>query len=236
MVIFLYGRRPYGRVEVSGGTFVLTDFFHLWYLPLAPTGSHLILSRDETGLCQNVPIRMHGASVLAAYLRTWGALAALGCLFAMTGALHDGRPAALPLLVAAAALGGAVAWSWMRLGKLSTDALARQAAYARFAGYPVDVARLGSRGDALTSQLRDRVSSEARGLMSGSYRSALDPETQWAEIALDPTVQAREFLEACLTLARLEWTRSAAADRARLDDLHTHIWRKLTTLHTPADP
>jgi hypothetical protein len=227
-MIIIFGRRAYGRVEVSGGTFVLTEFVHLWYLPIAPTGSHVVLSRDRTGLCQNVPIGLHGVSVLAAYLRTWGALGAAGCLVAAL-ASEDGWMSAMPWLVCAAGLAAAVVVAWTKLGKLPPGELARRQVYARFAGAAVDVAALGGHADVLVRSLRETVQLQGRSLMSGTYRVALDVGTQWAEVALDPTVADRSFLEACLTLARVEWSRARGPDKARLANVHRQLWSKLAS-------
>jgi hypothetical protein len=226
-MIIIFGRRAYGRVEVSGGTFILTEFVHLWYLPIAPTGSHLVLSRDPTGLCQNLPIRMHGVSVLAAYLRTWGALGIAACLVAALGASDDGWMSSMPWLVCAAGLAAAVVVAWTKLGKLPPGELARRQVYARFAGAAVDVGQLGGHADGLLESLREAVALQGRGLMSASYRTVQDVGTRWAEVALDPTVLDRGFLEACLTLARVEWSRARGLERARLADIHRKVWRKL---------
>jgi hypothetical protein len=231
-MIIIYGRRAYGRVEVSGTTFVLTDFVHLWYLPIIPTGSHLVLSRDATGLCQNLSIPLHGVSVLTAYLRTWGAVALAGCIVGALANADEGWGTVVPLLVGAFGLAAAVVVSWTVLGKLSPSELARRQSYARFAGVPLDVAQLGTSAEGLAQSLRQTVASQARALMSGTYRTTHDPETQWAEVALDPTVIDRTYLEACLTLARIEWSKAKGETRARLADTHRKLWNKLASSPT----
>src|SRR5579859_390165 len=85
-MIIIYGRRMYGRVNVSGPTSVLTEFAHIYYLPIAPIRSHLILSSDAGGL-RGVAIPLHGLSVLAAYLRAWGIVGTIACLLGLLGAI-----------------------------------------------------------------------------------------------------------------------------------------------------
>jgi hypothetical protein len=235
-MIIIFGRRPYGRVDVSEGTFVLTEFVHLWYLPIAPTGSHVVLSRDARGLCQNLPIRMHGVSVLAAYIRTWGAIGVGAFLVGALAASDDGWMSALPLLVCAAGLATAVVVAWTKLGKLPPAELARRRVYARFAGVAVDVGLLGGHAEGLLRSLREAIRTQGKALLSGTYRTVHDPAEQWAEVALDPTVLDRTFLETCLTLARVEWSRATGAERLRLADVHRRIWKRLSTELPPAVP
>jgi hypothetical protein len=232
--MIVYGRRAYGRVGVSGETFVLTEFVHLWFLPLFPTGSHLVLSRDATGLCQNLPIPLSGVSVLAAYLRCWGVAALFASLVSVVASLDDGAEATVPRVAAAALSLAVVVFAFKGLGRLSPDELERRRAYARFAGIPVDVALLGAQADAIAASLRSSVPLQARGLMSGSYRSSRDPATQWAEIALDPTVVDRAFLEGCLTLTRIEWSRAKGAERVELAKRHEELWERIATMETAA--
>jgi hypothetical protein len=234
-MIVVFGRRPYGRVEVSEGTFILTEFVHLWYLPIAPTRSHVVLSRDKTGLCQNLPIPMHGVSVLAAYIRTWGTVGAGAFLVAALAASDEGWMSALPLLVCAAGLVAAVVVAWTKLGKLPPAELARRRIYARFAGVAVDVGLLGGHGEGLFKSLEEAIRVQGKALLSGTYRTVHDPAGQWAEVALDPSVLDRTFLETCLTLARMEWSRATGPERLRLADVHRRLWKRLST-ELPASP
>ncbi len=230
-MIIIFGRRAYGRVEVSGTTFVLTEFVHLWYLPIVPTGSHVVLSREANGLVHNVPMgRLHGVSVLAAYLRTWGALGIVLCIAGALAGSEDGWLGAMPWLVSAAGLAAAVVVAWTKLGKLSPSELARRQTYARFAGVAVDVGQLGGHAEDLAHKLREAVVLQGRSLMSGTYRTAQDLGTQWAEVALDPTVSDPRFLEACLTLSRIEWSRARGDERARLAAVHGRLWSKIASL------
>jgi hypothetical protein len=46
MIVF-YGSRLYGRVDEAPGLFhVATMFCHLWFLPLVPLRSYLVLRRE----------------------------------------------------------------------------------------------------------------------------------------------------------------------------------------------
>jgi hypothetical protein len=78
-MVIVYGHRAYGKVEHCGGQFAQTKFAHLYYMPLFPTGSFWVTAQDRSGT-RGFPIRMHGKSVMATYLRMWGPIAAIACL------------------------------------------------------------------------------------------------------------------------------------------------------------
>jgi hypothetical protein len=65
-MLVLVGTQRYGKVDqVPGLLHVATDFFHLDYLPLIPTGSYILLDGTENG----VRIGLNGKSILFTYLR-----------------------------------------------------------------------------------------------------------------------------------------------------------------------
>jgi hypothetical protein len=97
-MIFIYGKRCYGKVDACGDEHVSTKFFHVWYLPLAPIESYWIVDAGGRGY----KIAMSNKSVLAAYLRIWGPLVAvLGLAAGNIGGL-----------IFAAAMAAAAGWSW----------------------------------------------------------------------------------------------------------------------------
>ncbi|HEX5059164.1 MAG TPA: hypothetical protein VFV99_07375, partial [Kofleriaceae bacterium] len=105
MSVIIYGERRYGTVEAYGGEYAQTRFFHIWFVPLIPVGSHWMTSRNA-----GYTIGLHGKSVLAAYGRVWGPAIALGTFVAGVG----GNP--LMLLFSALAIAATVvAWSWRNL-------------------------------------------------------------------------------------------------------------------------
>ncbi|MEO8845688.1 MAG: hypothetical protein ABI591_10795 [Kofleriaceae bacterium] len=101
-MVIVYGHRAYGRVERHGGQFAQTKFAHIYYMPLFPTGSFWVTGQDRSGT-RGFPIRLHGKSVLATYLRMWGPIAAIACLAAGGVATFIG--------IAIAAL-SVLAWTW----------------------------------------------------------------------------------------------------------------------------
>jgi hypothetical protein len=229
-MIFVGGRRLMGRVEAHAGTFVVTQFLHIYYMPLFPLQSHLVLESGvgPGGIRRSVPIKLHTFSVLAGYLRPWLTVAAGFCLLvAVAGA--PGLPE-LGWGIAGAALALAAMWTWTRLGRLSPEAIAQRRVYAALTHESVDAALLCHTADSFRSSLLANVAEGARGLLATSYRASFDPEREWVQVALDPTVRDRAFLQACFTLARIEWARAAGTSRAKLADQHRKIWEKLRTL------
>jgi hypothetical protein len=102
--VIIYGVRPYGIVESHGGEYAQTSFFHLWFVPLIPTGSFWVTNETEEGKA-GYAIDMHAKSVIAGFARVWGPVAAL----ASFGAGMAGNP--IMLLVSALAI-ALTAWTW----------------------------------------------------------------------------------------------------------------------------
>jgi hypothetical protein len=72
--VIVYGIRKYGRcddlgAEAGGDIHVATKFFHIWFIPLVPTSSFLVLGEEGDGF-RGISIPMSGKSVFAAYFRT----------------------------------------------------------------------------------------------------------------------------------------------------------------------
>ncbi len=70
--MLIYGQTMYGKVdEVPGFCWISTQFFHLYYVPLIPLQSFVILAGSEgSDGFQGTPTRMSMRSVLVAWLRT----------------------------------------------------------------------------------------------------------------------------------------------------------------------
>lgn len=104
-MIVIYGHRSYGAVDEQGGQYAVTRFAHIYYMPLFPTGSVWM-----TGPAKGIEIGLHGKSVLAAYCRTWGLLAAIVLVgMGLTGA------GILDALIGLAIGGASIAsWSWSK--------------------------------------------------------------------------------------------------------------------------
>jgi hypothetical protein len=230
MIVF-YGSRMYGSVDQCGGTKIGTRFFHIYWMPLIPLGSHLILQEHGDGQFRSIPGGLNLRSVFAAYARSWGVIGAIGVLIAGISALCEyddlaHLEGALMLVAGLVALALSVL-AWVYVGKLSREQRAQRFAYAEHAGYPVDVAELREARAGLRHSLYLAVVERARGLMASGYRLAHNPETHWGAIALDPTVNDPQFLGAALTLTRLEWSFATGAVRAQLAQAHAAIWQKL---------
>jgi hypothetical protein len=65
-MIVIFGTQRYGKVDQVPGLFhVVTDFFHIDFLPLVPTASYLILDGTDRG----ARIGLSGKSILFTWLR-----------------------------------------------------------------------------------------------------------------------------------------------------------------------
>lgn len=107
VMFFVWGSRLYGKVdEVPGMFHVATKFGHLWYFPLIPMGSHVILSENEDGW-EGIKIPLSMKSVFVAWARAGLVVAALWAAFGMvagfaTAELIGGMVSGLGLAVAVA--------------------------------------------------------------------------------------------------------------------------------------
>jgi hypothetical protein len=101
-MIIIYGTRYYGQVDGYGGQRQATRFAHYFWLPLFPVGTMWITRDVDGGYFQGHAVRFSGRSIVAAYARVWGPLAAVGTI--ATGGLGG--------IVAGAAIGALSVWSW----------------------------------------------------------------------------------------------------------------------------
>lgn len=88
----VYGHSYFGRVDDVHHEgqllfYVVTKFYHLYYFPLMPASSHLVIAGSETGDgFRGVDIPLSGKSVLIAWVRACALVAALVCIFAFFAA------------------------------------------------------------------------------------------------------------------------------------------------------
>lgn len=105
-MVVIYGVRNYGSVDAHGGEHAQTQFFHVYWLPLFPTGSSWVTGPRPDGTNAH-GIKLNAKSVLSGYLRIWGPIVAIANL-----SLGFSKPAHLIVAAIAAVL---AAWSWTTL-------------------------------------------------------------------------------------------------------------------------
>ncbi len=91
--MFIYfGTSKYGKTDCLNGLFyVVTDFFHVYHVPLVPMGSYVMI--DGTNNTRGAKIGISGKSVLVGYLRCFGVLAAIICTALFALPFMEGRAA-----------------------------------------------------------------------------------------------------------------------------------------------
>jgi hypothetical protein len=82
--MIIFGTRFYGKVDhLPGLCYVVTRFVHIWFVPLIPTETYLVLEGTESGgNFRGVPISLSGKSVVNAWLRAGCVLGILGGIIA----------------------------------------------------------------------------------------------------------------------------------------------------------
>src|SRR5262245_55223767 len=127
-MIIIFGQRRCGKVdEIPGLCYVHTQFVHVYYVPLIPTMSYIILAGSETGQgFRGVRTSLSFKSILVGWVRTAAVLATIGGII---GAIASGiaysehqSPDALEgLILSASVVVGApgVYWITTRFGRAS---------------------------------------------------------------------------------------------------------------------
>jgi hypothetical protein len=227
-MVVIWGQRMYGRVDRFAGSHIATRFFHLYYLPLIPLSSWLVLEEQAEGRFLGLSIPLSGRSVLLAWLRVISvvglAVAGFNTMERISGASEIDAEG----MTWAVFAGLAVAigfFAYFRLGKLSRADKAQRAVYYDFAGKFVDVALLGEGRAAIKARTIEETDRHLVKHALSGYRSA--PQTSWREIATRPDQRDVPLLRAALTRARLEWSESRGSDRTALAKDHDQIFANL---------
>jgi hypothetical protein len=227
-MIVIWGQRMYGRVDRMGGSHVATRFFHLYYVPLIPLSSWLVLEEQDDDQFLGLQLPLQLRSIATAWLRVGSILTLL--IAGWNVIEHVNSPfAGLADGAAWAALGGlSVAfalYAFIRLGKLSRRERAKRAVYWDYTGKFVDVALLAEgRGT-----LKQRTTEELERLLvkhaTASYREA--PQSSWREVATRPDQRDVPLLRAALTRSRIEWAEARGDARQKLGADHDRIFTNL---------
>ena len=90
--MLIWGTRLFGKCDrVKGAFYVATTFFHLWFFPLIPTKTWLVLDQPRTGRGHRViPLPLSLKSVALGYLRAILIVASVMLLPAILS-LQDGE-------------------------------------------------------------------------------------------------------------------------------------------------
>ncbi len=108
MVVF--GLRTFGDCsEVPDHFHVATKFFHVWFIPLIPVGSFLVLEEEDDDSFRGMSVGLDFRSTLMAWFRTFWVLLALGSLGMGITALINGPPVLVDAQTLADLLPAAVA-------------------------------------------------------------------------------------------------------------------------------
>ena len=104
-MLIIYGSKLYGKVDVVPGLFhVETKFGHLWYIPLIPVESYVVLQKTSNGF-NGVRIPMSFKSISYAWLRAGSLIAGIvGLIVALAESNKDLNDWITPAIVGFSAL------------------------------------------------------------------------------------------------------------------------------------
>jgi len=238
-MIIVYGTRFYGKIKAAGSSFLGTQFFHLYYVPLIPIGTHLILE-EGGGSFKGIKTDFSLKSMLAAYLRIWGPLAVVAAAAIGIGALDDVSDDAMSMAVVGVftgvvtlALLASTILGWAVVGKLSHDEKKQRAVYALHLGYHVDPADMGEARRSFRDGLLATITERARGMAAMGYRMNADPSVAWPHVALDPTHSDDQLITAAFTLARLDASLAEGQQKFQMDQVHEQLWQRIARSNAP---
>lgn len=243
--MIVYGTRMYGKVDAYRDTYIATRFVHIWFLPLIPIGSHLVLGESEDGDgFRGMPVGLSLRSMFAGYLRVWGVFGCIGSLIALIVAIKDAVSGAdtegsiIDIVLAGFVFVVAVAMmgvAWGLVGRLNSEEKKKRFVYSHFTGIDADPAELRDARTAIRQELFKQIGERAQGLAQTGYRSPYDPMTQWPTIALDPSVRDHEFVGAAFVLSRLEASLLQGPQKAQMDMTHHALWQRVMQLAPPPE-
>jgi 4-amino-4-deoxy-L-arabinose transferase-like glycosyltransferase len=104
-MVIIWGTTHAGKVdEVPGGMFhVVTRFGHVYYIPLIPTASYIVLEKTADGGFRGADIPLSFKSILAGWLRGGSVIAIIGACIGLAIALFDKKAGpfawVLPVLI-----------------------------------------------------------------------------------------------------------------------------------------
>ena len=239
-MVIVYGTRFYGKVRACGRSFLGTQFFHIYYVPLIPIGTHLILEESGDGSYKGIKTGFSMKSMLAAYLRVWGPIAVIIALCIGIAGIDDLEGDPLLMVIAAAVTGISVLLllvgtilGWAVIGKLSADEKKQRAVYALHMGYHVDPADMGETRQSFRDGLLSTITDRARGMAAMGYRMNADPAVAWPHVALDPTHNDEQLITAAFTLARLDSSLANGPQKQQMEQVHSQLWQRIARSNAP---
>jgi hypothetical protein len=127
-MIIIFGQRNFGKVDhVPGACYVVTKFFHLYFVPLIPLGSYVVVEGSETGNTMtakstSLSLKSIGAAWMRYVLSLGVLLGAIFGFFAFVGGMNETDPGLIGtgvVLGLASVASGVLFWASYRLFKPS---------------------------------------------------------------------------------------------------------------------
>ncbi len=224
-MVIIWGQRMYGRVDRYAGAHVSTRFFHLYYVPLIPLSSWLVLGANDDDSFQGIQVPLQLRSVALAWTRVASVVAGVGAIAAAVSAFGGHHASSTSAVVGAVIyLAAAIALgilAWQKLGRLSKEEKAARIVYSDFAGRILDVAQLGDARHGIRQRATEELDRHLVKHATASYRDA--PQASWRQIATRPDMRDVPLLRSALTRCRVEWSEVTGEERDALERDHAAI-------------
>lgn len=239
-MVIVYGSRFYGKVGACGTSYLATQFAHIYYIPLVPIGTHLVLEQNGDGSFRGIKAPFSFKSMMAAYLRVWGPLAIIIAIISSIGAVEEASDDALGMIIVGL-LSGIVCLGllvgtilgYAVVGKLSQEEKQKRSVYAMHVGYFVDPADMGDARQAFRDGLLATIAERAKGMAAMGYRMSADPMQAWPHVALDPTHNDDQLITAAFTLSRIDASLAQGPHQAQLEQIHHQLWQRIQRANPP---
>jgi hypothetical protein len=240
-MVVIWGQRMYGRVDRFAGSHIATRFFHIYWLPLIPLSSWLVLEEHAEGRFTGLQLPLALRSIALAWLRV-ASIVAL-CMMGVRALSFPSDLEAIRMLsprvvnelhlvghfitnvLFTIGLATTCFFSWRRFGRLSREEKAERVVYSDFTGRFVDVALLGEQRGLIKQRTVEELERHLVKHATAGYREA--PQSSWREVATRPDQRDVPLLRAALTRSRIECVEARGAARREHELTHGRIFRNL---------
>jgi hypothetical protein len=227
-MVVIWGQRMYGRVDRFAGSHIATRFFHIYYVPLIPLASWLVLEEKADGNFVGIPLPLQLRSIALAWLRIGSIIALLVAGVNVIQAIDNPYMSTIDGLGSAITVGLSVAFAlfaFLKLGKLTWQEKVERVVHWDWSGRFVDAGLLGDARPGVRGRAYQELERHLNKHVTSTYREAAT--ASWLEVATRPNMRDALLLRPALTVCRIDESMAKGADRRRLTQARKQILENL---------